>query len=201
MTAGAIQDSRTPDTYTVQARDVQSGKTIDLALRDGRTLSGTFEDLVTFDDTVYAGRYAQALELSAGKLPRLGETLTVLDKRGRQIDACVTGFDHSGICLETADGRHRQVSLMAIEELRSSDGTIIRADTLLAMVSRGAIPFRSAIKLRGDNDPTLVPLDSVSVVSVHNTKGRWWKGALIGLATDVAVVVVFALSWEPMGAW
>lgn len=59
--------------------------------------------------------------------------------------------------------------------------------------------FDGRIGITRDNDGlrAAIPLSSVDRVTVHESSGAWWKGLLIGLAVDIAVVAILIATWEP----
>ncbi len=63
----------------------------------------------------------------------------------------------------------------------------------LADCESGSAYFYSRTGVRSEGEGRAsVPLSSIDKVTVHEGVGAWWKGALIGLAIDIAVIAYVA---------
>ena len=200
LVGGAMYDSVAPEVSSIPAdqlaprrQQVGTGASIYLVIRDGERLSGRHDGFVEIEQAVYAERYAQAARQGDITLPLLGEQLTVLERAGQR-EGRLAGFDYRFVWLQGPDGNRVRVGLENVIELRTHDGGIVSGATLRGPVSRGAVPFQSAIALHTARQTVEVPLDRISAVEIHRSRGYWWKWGLTGLAIDVGLIVLVATS-------
>jgi len=202
---GAIIDGSKPDKDTLHVGgfvDLASGEEIRILLLDSTVVEGSYRQYAPLDSVVYDLRYKKFLDGAGdyGALPGIGDTLIVEINTGSQQPWYLfRGFGNGYIIVWRLDRpiiSHQWFTNLT--SVRHPDGSSYDLQMLERMSESGVLPRDVSLVVETNVGITRVPLDDISTIEKSHAKNARTIGLGIGLAVDVAAVVIWAGS-DPFG--
>jgi hypothetical protein len=193
FTLGVVADKNRPNYDTLHAWQVEElggEDSVAITCDSDTIVAGSYLGLEKTSSEQYKAAYAAwQMTDSAGLLfPSLDDTVAVerTSPLRANIGGTLFGFDPGVICVQVESDIER-VGVEGVRNVTSSRGKVIPGETLRNWLSRGRIPFMSALRVRVGADTLRVPLCEVSEIQKTNPKNQAWKGLLAGVAFDVLI--------------
>jgi hypothetical protein len=180
-----------------EAIRVKAGDVVLLRLRDGRTLSGTFESLHSRSGSEYEPLYL-ACQRTSGEgrlLPDLGRVRLRFGDRREAEDFDLVGFEEAGVVVRKTGGEASLVTFARTRSLMSREQPV-DIKSLERLVAAGSVPSLSEVRLRGVMEG--IGLNEVTSLEYRPRRGHALIGAGVGLVLDLLTIVLIgyaALHW------
>jgi len=128
---------------------IMPGTHIYVLLRSGARVKGEYLELVCVPAEEYAASYANCREKIKEEimLPELGETVTVIDKTGKQYELGFLGFDYGTILFRferMGKTRTAKENISLIQNIVDRHGNIIGVEAVRRLISEGKISLLSS---------------------------------------------------------
>jgi len=201
MWIGARADRGKQSVRPVTGPEVQGlkpGVSVEVATRDGHTLSGTYRGLVWSRPDEYGPRYAAAQQTLAGEaaLPALGSGARLAVTNGSVGTGEYLGLGPGFVSFqETGRREPSRVDLDQVVSLADAEGRTIAGERLRTLASSGRVPLMAGLLIEQVGGSQVVSFEDITTVGqvVKSNKGKN-TGLLVGLAVDVALVVAVIVS-------
>jgi hypothetical protein len=197
---GAIADTSSPPSKSVQARDVmilEPGRKVTLILKDGHALKGTYLGVKVVPETEYASQYQTFLAQTPSErvLPALNDTLTVVTGSAKDIECIMRGFDYESICVSPIGQESMgQVRIDAVVRLGLRSGSDVDLKCLRELLAAGVPPCRTVVMVKAKDTTVSLEPSNIRQVVIYQRGNAAVSGAVIGAVCD-GLLVVF-LSWR-----
>jgi hypothetical protein len=183
---------------------LRPGSGIQLQLRDGTRVGGSYKGLDFTRPESYPARWEAAVRESGAEspLPALGAGARVVLGSGEAIEGELLGVGPGFVSLRTTRGKEKMVALAGVRSVTDAAGRSASQASLQALIAERRVPLIAGLKM--DVTPggrQVVPYDEVVTVTVvgRSHTGRN-TGLLLGAVVDVAVVALAAYEmsqpWE-----
>ena len=182
------------------------GDTIRVKSMKDSTIKGTFSGLYEYNDSEYTALYSSALtRLNTGvgrqtpvgdtRFPAIGEPLNITIRRGRdtlQQHGNFYGFDKNSLGIISSPPPYALLltEFPEIRGIRNVEGRSFDRNAMENAMTRGEIPFRTAVRLKTNGSTVMIPGEQVRFGYIYHSKSHWLSGLLIGLAIDMAVFAI-----------
>ena len=194
---GMRRDNETPDLIVPPKSmgSADSGATIEVSLRGGSPLTGVLLGTGRELPDAYRERYERwrASIPNPASVPALGDELTILKAMDTQQGVVGTylGLDPGSILL-LRSGYKDTMNLWSppLSYIFDGKGEKLELGPLRTEMTKGTAPMMSALRLDANGVEKRIPLEDVDQVRIPALRMKKWIGLGIGLAVDVAVVLL-----------
>jgi len=174
-------------------RALEAGATIELQLKDGRSLRGRYRGL---DWTLTDTRLSQYAAISGPlarelDLPAPGEAVRVtLAGSGSTQTGELLGYGGDFLVLSGTDGAPpTRVLTTSMRSLADAEGRTLSRRELSERLARGEVPLVAGLRLEQDGASEEIPFDEVAAIGRVTTPNRGKvTGLLVGLLIDAIVI-------------
>ena len=195
---GLIDGPDKEDVPVGTAMDLNPGDHIRVSLAHSSVVEGVFKASVALDSTTYASRQARFLDSVGGDVPKPGDTLFLHMKGARvQFPYLFRGYGSGCLKLLLSDKSIiTTVGFTDVDGLEDRGGKMLDLGMLEGMADASRPPGTVFLAIQTTRGISRVPLDDIErIEKVHSHSARW-IGLGIGMAIDVASVVVFITAWK-----
>lgn len=201
---GVRRDNETPDLIVPpeSMASVDSGATMEVFLRSGSLVTGVFLGTGREMPDAYGERYGRwrASIANPASVPVLGEELTILKATEAQQGVVGTflGLDPKSILvLRSGDRDTMNLWSPTLSYVFDGKGEKLELGPLRTEMTKGTAPMISALRLDASGVEKRIPLEDVDRVRIPALRMKKWIGLGIGLAVDVAAVLLFVQVFPP----
>jgi hypothetical protein len=204
MGIGSAIDSSSPGkTNTLPRADMaapSTGKQVTVVLKSGILVDGTLVKVYQLTREEYAPFYPKDEKLGAGalRLPRLGETLNVVQSGGKTSAWEFCGFDQGGMIALRRPPNYVIVRMLlaGIQDLRDDQGEPLDRPFLMTSVRSAQVPFLTALWLSSGSRKVLISSDQIQEIRViEKSKSGKTTFMVLGAILD-AVIIAGALAFS-----
>jgi len=219
---GEAVDARRPEQRSIPGwmiATVKPGTTLAIILRDSSRVSGIYTGITPVSAAEYAERYAvyRAQHSDGQQLPTLGDQITVTRRAdwrlpSKKVEGEFVGFDYrqgspspmivlQGSAKQSSKIKLYTVDLNMMDTLVDNHGTAMDTATIRRVISRGQLPFLSAMVIEHERGKTVVAIDQVAQIVAPVKKQGKQTGATIGTIVDgigiLVIIVLYIISAFP----
>jgi hypothetical protein len=167
-----------------ELRDLPVGSRVRGKLFDGRSFGGRLVSFLADDDIAYNARYALWQEEVGVWAPSPGESIQVVGVMSA--DGYFEAFDFDGLWLR---GRPDAIGLQGVEQVYARErNLVVTGDLLREAASAGELPYRSRLRLSGDDQAGDVRSDRIARIATLGSSPWTWTPVALGLALDIALI-------------
>lgn len=155
-----------------EVHNIKPGTPIVVILKSGVRVQGKYLKPVLFSAEEYAASYAKCRAQMKEKivLPELGDTVTIVDKTGKQHELEFLGFDNGTVLTRKETmGKTRKAKAYkgSIKNIVDSRGNIIGIEAVEKLISEGKIPLLTwAIITKNKSGRTQIALEDIYLIQV-----------------------------------
>lgn len=171
-----------------EAIRLKRGDVVLLRLRDGRSLSGTFESLHSRSGSEYEPLYLASQRMGAeGRLlPDLGPVRLSSGEGREPEDFELVGFEEAGVVVRRPGGENSLVTFARARSMTSREQAVdLKAVERLTVA--GSVPSLTEVRLKGVMEG--VGLNEVASLQYRPRRGHALIGAGVGLVLDLLAIV------------
>lgn len=146
-----------------EVNTIKRGTPIVVILKSGVRVKGKYLEPVLFPGDEYAASYAKCRAQIKEEIviPELGDTVTLIDKTGKQHELEFLGFD----CGTVLTPRKANVYMESIKNIMDSRGNIIEIEAVKKLISDGKIPLLTwCIITKNKSGRTQIALEDIYLI-------------------------------------
>jgi hypothetical protein len=155
-----------------EVHTIKPGTPIVVILKSGFRVQGKYLEPVLFPAEEYAASYAKCREQIKKEivLPELGDTVTIIDKTGKQHELEFLGFD----CGTVLTRRKAKAYMESIKNIVDIRGNIIEVEAVRKFVSEGKIPLLTwGIITKNKSGRTQIALEDIYLIQGKKKDFHW----------------------------